>query len=292
MSLNPFWRLMRPHQWLKNGFVLAALVFSRHLLELSYVSRALVAVAAFCLASSAVYVFNDIVDREQDRTHSDKKNRPIASGEVSVGSALPFGIMLLAGALALTVSLGAAFSMSVLAYLGLQLAYNLFLKNVVLLDIFTIALGFVIRAVAGALAIKVVISPWLILCTLLIALFLGFAKRRHEIVLMGDNAVLHRGILREYSIPFLDQLISIVTASTIVSYAIYTLSPEVAANFGGRYMILTLPFVIYGIFRYLYLVQIRESGGSPTRSLMLDGPLLLSVLLWGMAAVAIIYLAG
>ncbi len=290
MSIKPLWRLMRPHQWLKNGFVLAALVFARHLLDFSYVSRAAVAVAAFCLASSAVYVFNDIVDREQDRMHSDKKDRPIASGEVSVGTALPFGITLLAGALVLTVTLGTAFSISVLAYLGLQLAYNLFLRKIVLLDIFTIALGFVIRAVAGAVAIGVVISPWLILCTLLIALFLGFAKRRHEIVLMGDDAVRHRDILKEYSIPFLDQLISIVTAATIVSYAIYTLSPEGAAHFGGSYMILTLPFVIYGIFRYLYLVHIRQSGGSPTKSLLLDVPLLISVLLWGMTAIAIIYL--
>ena len=288
---NPklLFHLMRPHQWIKNGFVLAALIFSQHLLEPDYVLRSLLAFAAFCLLSSSVYAFNDILDLKKDRLHPIKRTRPLAAGQVSVQTAVSLGAALLLAGLGLTAVLGQGFALWVLAYLVLQVAYNLILKRVVLLDIFTISVGFVLRAVAGAAVIEVDISPWLILCTLLVALFLGFAKRRHEIVLLEELAGSHREILQEYSVPYLDQLISIVTASTIVAYSIYTMSPEVIDRLGNRYMVLTLPFVIYGIFRYLYLVHMRRGGGSAARALLADGPLLGSVFLWGLAVVTIVY---
>lgn len=288
---NPklLFHLMRPHQWIKNGFVLAALIFSQHLLEPDYVLRSLLAFATFCLLSSSVYAFNDVLDLKKDRLHPIKRTRPLAAGQVSVQTAVSLGAALLLAGLGLTAVLGQGFALWVLAYLVLQVAYNLILKRVVLLDIFTISVGFVLRAVAGAAVIEVDISPWLILCTLLVALFLGFAKRRHEIVLLEELAGSHREILQEYSVPYLDQLISIVTASTIVAYSIYTMSPEVIDRLGNRYMVLTLPFVIYGIFRYLYLVHMRRGGGSAARALLADGPLLGSVFLWGLAVVTIVY---
>lgn len=284
-----YWSLMRPKQWVKNCFVLAALVFSRHLFEPHYLARTAAAFAAFCLISSATYVFNDIFDLERDRHHPVKRNRPLPSGTISPASAGVFGVFLTVLGVVASVPLGPEFLWTVAGYLLLQAAYNLAFKRMVILDIITVALGFVLRAVAGAAAITVRISPWLILCTLLVALFLGFAKRRHEIVLLGMEARDHRNILKEYSVPFLDQLISIVTAATIVAYSIYTLSPDVTEKVGNSYMILTLPFVIYGIFRYLYLVQMRERGGSPSRDLLTDIPILCAILLFGVAAVAVLY---
>ncbi len=288
--ISPLIRLMRPNQWVKNVFVLAALVFSRHLFESPYVIKTAVAFTAFCLISSATYVFNDITDRERDQNHPAKMDRPVASGAVLPGTAALLGTVILIPGLIISLSLGRSFLIVAGSYIILQVAYNLILRQIVLLDIISIALGFVLRAVAGAAAIDVYISPWLILCTLLVALFLGFAKRRHEIVILGDSAGDHRDILEEYTIPFLDQLITIVTATTIVAYSIYTLSPDVTEKVGNRYMILTLPFVIYGIFRYLYLVNVKEKGGNPSKDLLSDGPLLLSIFLYGLAAVAVLYI--
>lgn len=288
--LTPIIKTMRPHQWTKNAFVLAALVFSQHLLDLPYLTRALVAFAAFCLLSSSVYIFNDIKDRDQDRVHPRKRSRPIASGELSAGTAGAAGLGLLFAGLGLSFTLGVPFILVAASYLFLQAGYIYHLKRVVLLDVIIISLGFVIRAIAGAVAISVFISPWLILCTFLIALFLALAKRRHELILLDEAAASHRSNLADYTVPLLDQLISIVTAATIISYSIYTLSPGVTEKFGNRYMILTLPFVLYGIFRYLYLIYVREEGGSPTRVLLADLPLLVSAILWGMTAVGIIYL--
>jgi len=288
--MSPYVRILRPEQWIKNGFVLAPLIFSEKLMEPGAFSLAFAAFWIFCLLSSATYVFNDLFDREKDRAHPLKKDRPIPSGQVGLGTAAFLGGFLsLSGVLA-AVFLGRLFLLTALGYLFLQMTYNFWLRQVVILDILTIAMGFVIRALAGSVAIKVTLSPWLILCTLLVALFLGFAKRRHEILLMGDAAPEHRRILSEYSIPFLDQLIGIVTAATIVSYAIYTLSPEVTARLGSSSMILTLPFVLYGIFRYLFLVYLREIGGSPSRDLLADRPLLICIFLWGIVSVVLIYL--
>ncbi len=247
------------------------------------------AFAAFCLLSSAVYIFNDIKDMDQDRVHPRKRSRPIASGELSAGIAGAVGLGLLFAGLGLSFTLGVPFILVAASYLFLQAGYIYLLKRVVLLDVIIISLGFVIRAIAGAVAISVFISPWLILCTFLIALFLALAKRRHELILLNEAAASHRSNLADYTVPLLDQLISIVTAATIISYSIYTLSPGVTEKFGNRYMILTLPFVLYGIFRYLYLIYVREEGGSPTRVLLADLPLLVSAILWGMTAVGIIY---
>jgi 4-hydroxybenzoate polyprenyltransferase len=281
--------MLRPEQWIKNGFVLAPLIFAEKLLDSRSLFLSLGAFCLFCIVSSGAYVFNDVFDREQDRVHPLKKDRPIASGEVDVRLAgLAGSGLFLAGILG-SFFIGRAFLWTVIGYLALQFAYNIALKQVVILDILTIALGFVLRAFAGSVAIDVRISPWLILCTLLVALFLGFAKRRQELVLLGDDAALHRTILREYSLPFLDQLIGIVTAATIVSYAIYTLSPEVTTRLGSPTMILTLPFVIYGMFRYLFLVHRREGGGSPSKDLLSDGPLRFCILLWGAVSVGMIY---
>jgi len=287
--MSPYFRILRPHQWIKNGFVLAPLIFSERLLDPRSFSLAFAAFVVFCLLSSATYVFNDLFDCNADRAHPLKRHRPLPAGEITPGAAAFLG-----GAFALAGVAGAAFLgkmvlLTAAGYLALQTAYNLFLRQLVILDILAIAIGFVIRALAGSVAIGVTLSPWLILCTLLVALFLGFSKRRHEIVLMGNEASSHRRILREYSLPFLDQLIGIVTAATIVSYAIYTLSPEVTLRLGSSSMILTLPFVIYGIFRYLYLVHLREGGGSPARDLLADRALLVCIFLWGVVSVALIY---
>ncbi len=287
--LSPFLRLLRPHQWVKNGFVLAPLIFAGELLHAPSLIFGFSAFAVFCLASSGVYAFNDVFDREQDRNHPTKKNRPVAAGEITVLTATVLGACLIVISILGAITIGKAFLLWVVFYLLLQFGYNVAFRNIVILDILAIAMGFVIRAVAGSHAIGVVISPWLILCSLLIALFLGFAKRRQEIVLMGDAAQAHRSILKDYSVPLLDQLIGIVTAATLVCYAIYTLTPEVTQRLGSRYMILTLPFVLYGIFRYLYLVHVLEKGGNPTKDLLTDTPLLLSIGLWTLTSVALIY---
>ena len=286
---SPYFRLIRPHQWVKNGFVLAPLIFAGKLFDLPSVIQAFSAFSAFCLLSSGVYAVNDVFDREKDRNHPTKRKRPVAAGEITVPTATLIGAGLLLAGVMGSVLLGKAFLLWALFYLLLQLGYNIAFRNIVMLDILAVAMGFVIRAVAGSRAISVVISPWLILCSLLIALFLAFAKRRHEMVLLGESAIDHRSILKDYSVPLLDQLIGIVTAATVVSYAIYTLTPEVTQRLGSRYMIITLPFVLYGIFRYLYLVHVHEKGGSPTRDLLTDPPLLISILLWTVTSVVLIY---
>jgi len=287
--MSPYFKLLRPHQWVKNGLVLAPLIFAGKLLHVPSLILGLSAFALFCLASSGVYAFNDIFDRENDRRHPKKKNRPVASGKIGVFTAALMGTALFVISVLGAATIGRGFLLWVSFYLLLQFGYNIAFRNIVILDILAIAMGFVIRAVAGSLAIGVVTSPWLILCSLLIALFLGFAKRRQEIVLLGDAAAQHRSILKDYSVPLLDQLIGIVTAATIVCYAIYTLTPEVTQRLGSPYMILTLPFVIYGIFRYLYLVHMHEKGGSPTQDLLNDTSLLLSIGLWTLTSVALIY---
>jgi len=289
MFFSPYITLFRPHQWVKNGFVLAPLIFAEKLLEPSSLELELSAFAVFCLVTSGVYAFNDVFDRHKDRNHPTKRNRPVASGQISVLTASLLGAGFLLTGILGAAGLGQQFLAWVLLYLVLQAGYNVVFKNMVLLDILVLGIGFVIRAVAGSQAINVVISPWLILCSLLLALFLGFAKRRQEIVLLGDAAWEHRSILKHYSVHLLDQLIGIVTAATIVSYAIYTLTPEVTRRLGSNYMILTLPFVIYGIFRYLYLVHLHEKGGNPTKDLLTDIPLLVSIAAWTLASVALIY---
>jgi 4-hydroxybenzoate polyprenyltransferase len=281
---------LRPHQWTKNLVVLVALAFSKHLFDGDAVALAGAAFLAFCALSGAVYIVNDLVDRERDRLHPVKRSRPIASGALRVPAACVAVAILLAAGLVASKALGAGFLLCALGYLALNLAYSLGLKDVVILDVLAIAIGFVLRAVAGAFAIQVVFSDWLLVCTILLALFLALAKRRHELVTLPDAAG-HRAILAEYSPYLLDQMIAVVTASCLTAYAFYTLAPETVAKYRTDRLALTIPFVIYGIFRYLYLVHRKEQGGSPSDALLTDRPLLLAVALWAASIVLIVYTA-
>lgn len=280
---------LRPDQWTKNLIVFAALIFGRRLLDPAAVGRSLAAFSLFCVLSGVVYLLNDVSDREADRRHPHKSRRPIASGALSPGAALAWAAGLSAVALGAAAALGTGFFAVAVAYLALFAAYSRWLKHVVILDVLAIAMGFVLRATAGGVVIGVPISDWLLVCTILLALFLGLSKRRQEITLLADGATGHRKILEEYSPYLLDQMISVVTASTLVAYVIYCLSPETTERFGTTWLVLTVPFPIYGIFRYLYLVHRRHGGGSPAEMLLRDRPLLACVALWGLVVVTIIY---
>lgn len=280
---------LRPRQWTKNLVVFAGLIFGERLDDPSAVGRALAAFAVFCALSGAVYLLNDVADRESDRRHPLKARRPIAAGVVTPGVALVTAAALAAAALGAAYALGPWFGHVALSYVGLLGLYSAWLKHVVILDALVLALGFVLRAAAGAVAIAVPMSHWLLVLTIQLALFLGLAKRRHELVWLADNASGHRASLGEYSPALLDQLIGIVAASTLIAYAIYTISPETVEKFGSDLLGLTLPFPIYGVFRYLYLVHRKADGGNPSETLLTDRPLLLCVALWGLAVIAIIY---
>jgi 4-hydroxybenzoate polyprenyltransferase len=280
---------LRPGQWTKNLLVFAGVLFGQRLLEPAAVGRSLAAFAIFCALSGAVYLINDVADREQDRLHPLKATRPIASGTLSVPTAVAVAVALSVGALAASFVIGATFAGVAVAYLALQLLYSGPLKQIVIVDVLTLATGFVLRAIAGAVAVDVEISHWLLVCTLLLALFIALAKRRHEIVLLADDASSHRRILGEYSAYLLDQMIAVVTASTLIAYIFYTVSPETQAKFGTPWLGVTIPFPLYGIFRYLYLVHKREGGGSPADLLLTDRPLLICVALWAIAVALIIY---
>ncbi len=282
-------QLLRPPQWLKNLLVFAALVFSKHLFVADSVVRSVSAFASFCLLASAAYVLNDVHDADKDRRHPVKKDRPIAAGRVSTGTALALSASLAAAGLVLAIVLRGGFLEIAVAYAVLQVLYSFVVKDVVILDVMAIAAGFVLRAVGGGVVIDVEVSPWLVICTFLLALFLGFSKRRHEVVLLEDDAAAHRASLREYSPYFLDQMISVVTASTVVAYAIYSVSPEVREKLHTDSLYLTVPFVLYGIFRYLYLVHRREGGGNPTQELLTDRPLWVNVVFWIGTAIWLLY---
>ena len=279
----------RPHQWLKNSIVLAALVFAKKLNETNLVLTSLAALGIFCLLSSGAYILNDIVDLKKDQKHPLKSKRPIASGKIGVPQAAVFAIIIIAVALILGFRINSYFGLCGLGYVVLNLFYSAFIKNWVILDVMAIALGFVLRAVAGAVAIQVEISSWLLVCTTLLALFLSLGKRRHELVLMEEEAKHHRQILTEYSPYFLDQMIAVVTASTVVAYCFYTLSPEVEQKFDTKLLSLTIPFVLYGVFRYLYLIHQKVEGGNPTKALLTDKPLLINIFLWFVAVLLILY---
>jgi 4-hydroxybenzoate polyprenyltransferase len=280
---------LRPHQWTKNLIVFAALVFSKHLADTGSVLRAASAFAVFCGLSGAVYLVNDVVDVERDRLHPRKRRRPIASGALRPSAALAVSATLAIVCAAASVHLGVEFAICALLYALLNLLYSFKLKNVVILDVLGISMGFVIRAVAGGVVIGVTISEWLLICTILLALFLGLAKRRHELTSLSDSAVEHRAILSEYSPYLLDQMISVVTASCVTAYAVYTTAEETKQKFQTTRLPWTIPFVLYGIFRYLYLVHHKEQGGSPSEILLTDRPLLIAVALWAATAVWILY---
>ena len=280
---------LRPDQWTKNLIVFAGLLFGQLLLDVSALGAAVWAFAVFCGLSSAMYLVNDLVDRNEDRQHPTKRHRPIASGAVSTGSAIATAVVLVGVSLVASFALSWNLGVVAVVFVGLLGAYSRFLKHLVILDVLGIAAGFVVRAVGGAVAVNVPISQWLLVCTVLLALFLGLSKRRHELVLLGDLAAGHRRSLAAYSPQLLDQLISIVAAATLVSYAFYTVEPETVEKFGTDRLTWTLPFPIYGIFRYLYLVHREHGGGSPAEMLLRDRPLLACVALWAAAIVLIIY---
>lgn len=279
---------LRPRQWVKNLFVFAGLIFSQSLFT-PLLWPALAAFAIFCALSGAIYVFNDVADVEKDRLHPTKRTRPIARGALSIPVALTLGVLLLVGSLVAAFALSVPFGLVAAAYAGLLTAYSVWLKHVVILDVLTVAAGFVLRAVAGAAAIHVEISGWLVICTILVALFLALGKRRHEYRTLRGDAAAHRPILAEYSEGFLDQMVAVVTASTVTAYSLYTMSPDTVARFHTRLLPITLPFVLYGIFRYLYLLYRREMGGNPSDLLLNDRALLINTVLWMLALLVIIY---
>ncbi len=284
--------LMRPRQWTKNLVIFAGVAFAQRATHLGDLLKALGALAVFCALSGVVYIINDLVDREADRRHPLKCRRPLASGAVSVRSAVALAAALGTVAVGAAVLLGLPFALVAVSYVALMVAYSRWLKHTVILDVFSIAAGFVLRAVAGAVVIGVAISSWLIVCTILLSLFLGLSKRRHELVMLETEAANHRPILAEYSPELLDQMISVVTSSTVIAYALYTLSPETVAKFNTHALSLTIPFVLYGIFRYLYLVHKRDLGGSPERVLLEDKPLLIAVAAWAACVAIVIYYLG
>lgn len=280
---------LRPEQWTKNVIVFAALVFARRLFDQAAVAYALAAFLIFCGLSGAVYLLNDVSDVEADRQHPVKSRRPIASGALAPGTALMWAAGLIGAGVGVAFWLEPAFGWSAFAYVVLQVAYTRWLKHLVILDVMAIAAGFVLRAVAGGLVISVPISDWLLICTILLALFLGLCKRRHELTLLAAGAPGHRRILEEYDPYLLDQMIAVVAASTLVAYIIYCLSSDTAERFGTRWLVLTVPFPIYGIFRYLYIVHRKDGGGNPSEMLLTDRPLLACVALWGLTVGAILY---
>jgi 4-hydroxybenzoate polyprenyltransferase len=282
---------VRPRQWVKNLFVFAGVIFS-HKLFTPDVWRALGAFAVFCALSGVVYLLNDVADRERDRAHPVKRLRPVASGALAVPVAVAGAVVLAVAALGASAALGRPFLATAAGYVVLLVAYSVWLKHVVIVDVLTVASGFVVRAVAGAVAIDVEISGWLLICTILIALFLALGKRRHEYLTLQGDAMRHRPILAEYSAALLDQMIAVVTASTVTAYALYTMSPETVAKFDTRLLPATLPFVLYGIFRYLYLLYRRQLGGNPSELFLNDRALIVNAGLWIAAVVAIIYGAG
>lgn len=280
---------LRPAQWAKNLFVLAPLVFGDLLLDRQAVVRAGLALLAFCCASSAVYLINDLRDREEDRRHPLKRLRPLAAGTLGVPAAVAAMVLLAAAAAGLAVWLGWPFARILGAYLVLNVLYTLWFKHMVILDVMTISLGFVLRVEAGGMAAGVEVSRWLFLCTTFLALFLAFSKRRHEITLLAGAASGQRPVLDHYSPAFLDQMINVVTASSVVSYALYAVSPETQEKFGTQNLVYTIPLVLYGIFRYLYLMYQRAGERNPTEAILRDPPFLINILLWGLAVLWIVY---
>ena len=280
-------KTMRPKQWPKNVFIFTALVFVEKLFAPSPLLKTIAAFILFCLTSSAVYLINDVADIEKDRQHPTKRLRPLPSGQLKPSVAIAAGVLIPLVTLPLSFLLDFYFGLVALAYLLTMIVYSFILKNIMILDVLTIAAGFVLRAVAGAVVISVPISPWLYVCTTLLALFIAISRRRHELVLLAENANEHRASLNEYSLPLLDQMIAVVTSAAIIAYSLYTFSaPNLPPNHA---MMLTIPFVLYGLFRYLYLIHIENKGGTPEEIFLSDLPLIIDLGLWSLAVIAILY---
>ncbi len=290
LMLRALLKTMRPRQWTKNLFIFAALVFDKQLVILSSVLRTVAGFVLFCLISSAVYIFNDLSDVEADREHPIKRNRPIASGKLPIGVAWAAGILLVLISVGVGYLLAPGFALVVIGYFLLNLAYSRWLKHILIVDVLMLAAGFVLRVVAGVALIHVErFSPWLYVVMTLLSLYLGFGKRRAELALLSDDAASHRKVLHGYTIPLLDQYIMIVSGTTIVAYAFYTFSaPNVPANHS---MMLSIPFVVYAIFRYMYLVEVQHAGGAPEEVLLSDRPFQIGLLLWGLVVLVVFYLS-
>jgi len=279
----------RPHQWSKNLFILAPLLFSGRLADTSSLGRSMLAFAAFCLLSSSLYIFNDWIDLEEDRAHPEKSRRPLASGLLPASAALTASAFLALGAFVLSYLLGPFFFLITLSYFLLILAYCLGLKRMIVVDCMTIALGFVLRVVGGAIAISVSASHWLIVCAFLLALFLAFSKRRQELIVLSAGAGAHRSVLKSYSVAYLGQVNVVLVAASIVCYALYTVAPETIDRFHTDALIYGTVFVIYGMLRYMALIEDPKYGGNPSKILLQDRPLMITLLLWSIFNVAVIY---
>ena len=282
MNIGDVVRSLRPSQWTKNLFVFAALIFARKVFDGPLLLRAIGAFAIFCLLSGSVYILNDVLDFEEDRIHPKKSGRPIAAGRIGRGAAAGIAVFFAAASLACAFALSPELFIACAAYFVLQIAYSIKLKHVVILDVFLVASGFVLRVAAGGLVIHVQLSSWLLICTTLLALFIAMSKRRHELLLLEDDASSHRPILKEYSAYLLDQMISVVTASTVIAYCLYTVSEDTIKKLGTPHLIYTTPFVLYGIFRYLYLLYVAHTTESPEVLVLRDRPMLVNGILWGL----------
>lgn len=284
--------LVRPTQWTKNAVVFAALIFSKNIFNWAYLVSAMLGFIVFCLLSGAVYTFNDIVDRDSDKAHPRKRHRPIPSGRMPLAVAfMVFIVLTLVSLSASFLILPPAFGLVAVLYFVLNIFYSLVLKKVIILDVITISVSFVLRAIAGVevLVPTVELSTWLLVCTFFLSLFLAISKRRHELVLLEGKAGRHRKALKEYSTQFIDGMIAVVTASTVMSYTLYTISERTIEKMATANLVYTIPFVVFGIFRYLYLLYVRQEGGAPSRILLKDKPLMAAIVLWILAVIWILY---
>jgi len=289
-KLKTLLEAMRPRQWIKNFFIYAGILFSKNMFDLGMLATVTAGFAAFCLLTGAVYLINDAVDSEEDKKHPEKRNRPIASGRLEIKTALGAATILVILSLIFSFFLSTEFLWVALLYFVVQLGYMFYLKRKVILDVFSVAAGFVLRVIAGAVIIDVEISKWLIVSTIAVSLFLALSKRRHEIETLENDAKSHRKVLDDYDTTYLlDQMISVVTAFTLICYTLYTISPETIEKFGTENLIFTIPFVLYGILRYLYLVHKKGEGGNPEKILVSDKPLLINIILWIIVSGVIIY---
>lgn len=287
--LRDYAESLRPAQWIKNSFILLPLLFGKSLLVPAIFFRSFAGVCVFCAASSAVYLMNDLADRGKDRFHPSKKLRPVAAGKIPVPAAVRMGALLSAAAFAGGVFLGPDFLLVLTAYAVFNLVYTCVLKHWVIVDVFCIAVFFLLRIYAGSILGEVSLSPWIVIMTGLLALFLGFNKRRQELELLKGEAGSHRPVLSKYSTAFIDQMIGVITASIVIAYSLYTVDSRTVAIFGTRHMIFTIPFVYYGIFRYLYLIHASRCDGDPTRIVLKDLPTQINLLLWVLTSALVIY---
>ncbi len=282
-------KTMRPRQWIKNVFIFAPLIFDVKLFKAHHLASTVAGFFLLCLISGTVYIINDLADIEEDRNHPKKRHRPLPAGELDVGVARAAAVVFPLVGIPLGFLLHPIFGGILVSYLAIQIGYSFGLKDIVIIDVMLVASGFLLRVASGVPLVDAErFSPWLYICMTLLALLIGFGKRRHELALLKEYAAGHRHSLEDYNIPFLDHVISILTASTLLAYALYTFSaPNLPSN---HTMMLTIPFVLYGIFRYIWLIHVREMGGAPEEIVLSDRPLQITIMLWGIAVVLVLYI--